>query len=302
MQYYPEGQGRYLSASDLTAGELGAAAAEGRVLEAVVTMCDSAHNLHVDLGAVHGVIPREEGAVGIAQGTVRDIALISRVNRPVCFVISRFETLPSGETAAVLSRRAVQQACMENYINKLTPGDVIDAAVTHLERFGAFIDIGAGINALIPIDMLSVSRIQHPGERVRPGQAIRAVLRKREDGRLTFSMRELLGTWLQNAARFQAGETVPGIVRSVEEYGVFVELAPNLAGLAEPCTGLAAAQQVSVFIKSILPEKMKIKLVVVDAFGAAGAPAPLHFLEDAHHLSRWVYSPPGCGKHIETVF
>ena len=111
MQYYPEGQGRYLSASDLTAEALGAAAAEGRVLEAVVTMCDSAHNLHVDLGAVHGVIPREEGAVGIAQGTVRDIALISRVNRPVCFVISRFETLPSGETAAVLSRSACRRSC-----------------------------------------------------------------------------------------------------------------------------------------------------------------------------------------------
>lgn len=302
MQYYPEGQGKYASPAGLSAQELGAAAAEGRVLEAVVTMCDSAHNLHVDLGAVRGVIPRAEGALGIEEGTVRDIALISRVNRPVCFVILRFETLPSGETAAVLSRRAVQRACMETYINKLQPGDVIPAAVTHLERFGAFIDIGAGINALIPIDMLSVSRIAHPSQRVRPGQAIRAVLRKREDGRLTFSVRELLGTWLQNAAQFKAGETVPGIVRSVEEYGVFVELAPNLAGLAEPCAGLSDAQQVSVFIKSILPEKMKIKLVVVDAFGEAGPPAPLFFFEDARHLARWVYSPPGCGKQIETVF
>ena len=42
----------------------------------------------------------------------------------------------------------------------------------HLEKFGAFIDIGAGINALIPIDMLSVSRINHPRERLYEGEAL----------------------------------------------------------------------------------------------------------------------------------
>mgnify|MGYP002230072907 FL=1 len=44
------------------------------------------------------------------------------------------------------------------------------------------------------------------------------------------TLRELLGTWSENAACFAAGETVVGIVRSVEEYGVFIEIAPNLAG------------------------------------------------------------------------
>ncbi|MGL0910084.1 hypothetical protein ACSTB0_13670, partial [Faecalibacterium wellingii] len=44
----------------------------------------------------------------------------------------------------------------------------------------------------------------------------------------------LLGTWEENAAGFTVGETVVGIVRSVEEYGTFIEIAPNLAGLAHP--------------------------------------------------------------------
>lgn len=72
--------------------------------------------------------------------------------------------------------------------------------------------------------------------------------------------------------RFSSGETVPGVVRSVEPYGVFVELTPNLAGLAEPSAALEPGQPVAVYVKSILPEKMKIKLVVVEAFDP---PAPV---------------------------
>ena len=57
-----------------------------KILEAKACVCDSSHNLIVDLAGIKGIIPREEGAIGIKDGSVRDIAVISRVNRPVCFV------------------------------------------------------------------------------------------------------------------------------------------------------------------------------------------------------------------------
>ena len=63
-------------------------------------------------------------------------------------------------------------------------------------------------------------------------------------------------------------------MRSEEHYGAFVELTPNLAGLAESRDGVEAGQQASVYIKSIIPEKMKIKLILVDAFAAEYPPAP----------------------------
>ena len=59
-----------------------------------------------------------------------------------------------------------------------------------------------------------------------------------DSGRISLSHKELLGTWKENADRFHVGETVSGIVRSVESYGVFIELSPNLAGLAEPREGV----------------------------------------------------------------
>ncbi|MDR2687458.1 MAG: S1 RNA-binding domain-containing protein [Oscillospiraceae bacterium] len=294
----PENQ-RYLSSQ---AG-LREAQASGAVLEGRVLLCDNEHNLHVDLGAMQGLVPRLEGALGIAEGEVRDIALISRVNKPVMVRVVGFDTKDDGETIALLSRVGVQRDCTENYINKLMPGDIIDARVSHMENFGVFADVGAGVSALLPIDAISVSRIPHPNARFTAGQMIRAVVKGRDDqGRLLLSHKELLGTWEENANLFAPGETVPGIVRSVEKYGVFVELTPNLAGLAEYSEDVADGYHASVYIKSILPERMKIKLIIVDSFPADYPVKALRYFTEGNHIDRWVYSPAACERVTETVF
>lgn len=302
MKFYPEGQNGDLLRTFDTLEEVKIAMMNGSVMESRVLLCDSEHNLHVDLGIISGVIPREEGAVGIDNGSTRDIALISKVNKPVCFIVLGFQRDETGNITAILSRKAVQLGCKKSFVDNLREGDVINARVTHLEKFGAFIDIGAGINALIPIDMLSVSRINHPRERLYEGESIRTVLRKREPEKLTFSLKELLGTWQENAANFNPGETVTGTVRSIETYGVFVELAPNLAGLAEPCDFLFEGQRVAVYIKSVLPDKMKIKLVIVEAFEESEPAGELKYFFTGEHMARFDYSPENSAKIISTVF
>ncbi|MBQ1902761.1 MAG: S1 RNA-binding domain-containing protein, partial [Ruminococcus sp.] len=206
---------------------------QGITLEGHAVRCTPEHDLQVELPFGVGIIPRCEGAIGIAEGVTRDIALLSRVNKTVCFKVMEIRRSDS-TTVCILSRRQAQTECMDEYISKLSCGDVIPAKVTHLEPFGCFADIGCGIVSLMPIDAISVSRISHPSDRFFNGQDIFAVVKDISGGRITLSHKELLGTWEQNAALFSAGETVGGIVRSVEPYGVFIELAPNLAGLAEP--------------------------------------------------------------------
>lgn len=280
------------------------AQSSGRILESRAIVCDSEHNLIVDMGTYRGVIPREEGALGIAEGTTRDIAIISKVNKPVCYRIMSMTRAPDGTVIPLLSRRAVQQDCLEQYIRALTPGDVVDARVTHLESFGCFVDIGCGLPSLIPIDAISISRISHPRDRFRTGQEIKAVVRSVDpgEGRVSLSHKELLGTWSENAALFHPGETVAGVVRSVEDYGVFVELTPNLAGLAEPREGIQVGQHASVYIKSLIPEKMKAKLIIVDAFDASYRSAPSTYFITSGHIDRWRYSPECSDRLIETVF
>lgn len=272
------------------------------ILEARAVVCDSDHNLIVDLGPFRGVIPREEGALGIEDGSTRDIAMISRVGKPVCFLVTGFESSSSGQTVPVLSRRAAQQLCMEGYINKLLPGQIIDARVTHLEPFGCFVDIGCGVPSMIPIDAISVSRISHTRDRFIIGEDVKAVVKSVENGRVCLSHKELLGSWEENAALFSAGETVAGIVRSVESYGIFVELTPNLAGLAEPKDGVSAGQHASIYIKSLIPQKMKVKLIIVDSFDEALSPSPPNYFLTGGRIKTWRYSPDCAERLMQTVF
>lgn len=280
---------------------------DGAILEAMVVKCDSSNfSLSVDLGVIRGVIPREEVAYSMEGEAIKDIAIITRVGKPVCFKVLQLLREEDGITA-ILSRRAAQMDCMQNALLSLIPGDVLPARVTHLEPFGAFVDIGCGIVSLLSVDTISVSRISHPRDRFYVRQEILAVVKSidYDTGRIYVSHRELLGTWEENAARFAPGQTVAGIVRSVEPYGVFVELAPNLAGLAERKEGVRAGERCAVYIKSIIPEKMKIKLVLIDSYAADTVPPPLRYdcrAAKETHLDRWCYSPAVCDKVVESVF
>lgn len=273
-------------------------------LEARAQVCDGEHNLLVDLGCCRGIIPRAHTVIGINTGATRDIAILSRVGKPVGFVVIGFELDARGNRVAILSRRLLQEKCKRDYLDTLLPGDILPARVTHLQSFGCFADVGCGISSLLPIDAISVSRIAHPRDRFWVGQEILAVVRGRDEmGRLTLTHKELLGTWEENAAAFTPGETVAGVIRSVEKYGIFVELTPNLAGLAEPREGALPGQHAGVFIKNLLPDKMKVKLIVVDAFADSGTrPQEPRYFITGGHISRWRYSPPGCSKVVETVF
>ncbi len=261
-----------------------------KVLEARVTLCTSNFELSLDLGACRGIIPREEVAWSEDGAPPRDIAIITRVGKAVSFVIDRIEYPEGAQPIAYLSRRRAQEMCVKNYLNKLEVGDVIDARVTHFEPFGAFCDIGCGIISLLSIDSISVSRIAHPDDRFSVGQMIKAVVKSREEplyvennisrGRIALSHKELLGTWEENASRFEIGQTVAGVVRSIENYGIFVELAPNLAGLAEWKSGVEVGQIASVYIKNIIPSKMKVKLVIVDSYTA-----DRHFIKNEYYIT-----------------
>lgn len=289
------------------------AISEGAILESTVYLCDGEMNLHVDLHGLTGIIEKDEVLYSPTNEPIKDIAIITRVGKPICFKVMGFEE-QNGRTVARLSRREAQMECIYNYTSNLSCGDIIPARVTHLESFGAFVDIGCGLVSLLSIDCISVSRISHPKDRLDVGASVWVAVKSidRELGRIFVSMRELLGTWEENASCFEAGQTVAGIVRSVEPYGIFVELAPNLAGLAEVKTdgSIDDPEQLigkctAVYIKSIIPEKMKIKLVIVDPYNSETKKMPIKYYingNKCHHLSKWRYSPNSSQKNIETDF
>ena len=302
MQAYRT-ENSYRSAARLSPAELRAAMASGEILQATALAFDTRRQLRIELGGVKAVMTFAQCADGDETGTVRDIAVLTRVGRPTCFVIEGLDTDEDGAPCYRLSRAEAQRLCKAEYLDTLSPGDILPCTVTHIEPFGAFCDVGCGISALLPIDCMSVSRISSPADRVSVGQQILCAIKNRDvQGRIVLTLRELLGTWSENAACFAAGETVVGIVRSVEEYGVFIEIAPNLAGLAEADSTLRPGQAVSVYIKNILPDKMKIKLVVVNKNLGQPLRFEPHYFVTRGRLKRWPYSTPQSRKQIESVF
>lgn len=300
MEYMQENN--ITHASPFTLESLMESYEKGEVLFAKALVYDKGKGLRFNLGGYEAFMPNSEVYLSFEKGIIKEAAIATRVNRFVCFVITSVKKR-GNEYTFEISRKKAQQMAYDNYIGKLCPGTVIPCCVTHIDRFGVFCDVGYGISALLPIDFISVSRIQSPSDRFYVGQNILACIKSSDiNGRIVLTHKELLGTWLENAAYFKAGTTTTGIVRSIESYGIFIELAPNLAGLAESCEGIEIGDVVNVYIKNILPDKMKIKLVIMSTLKNEDfVPETRYFITDGV-VKHWKYSTENCHKNIETFF
>ena len=284
LPYRPEGMNTPEPGAELLRRSVGT----GEIFEAICIKCDEHHNLHVDLDGAPGLIPRQEAALGLSDGKTKEYAILSRVGKPVCFQLLDF----SADGTAILSRRAAQAEAKDFFLHTLRPGDVIDAVVQNPAEFGVFCDIGCGFPALMRIDRCCVSRLRNTAEIYHTGQHIRAAVLAIDDelGQVHLTGRELLGTWEENAALFRTGETIPGIVRSIMSYGAFIELTPNLSGLAEFTPGLQPGDGVSVYIRSILPDRHKIKLNIIQRITAPIVREQQYFTTE-NHIEKWEYYP-----------
>lgn len=306
-RYLPEGMILHTeeNQANLTVQGLIQAMEQRTIIEAMVLLCDASHNLIIELNGIQGIIPRKETARGIEDGSVKEIAILSRVGKPVCCHVTNVSLDMDGKARVTLSRRSAQEEALAYLLERRRPGDIIPGIVTHLEQFGAFVDVGCGIISLIGIENLSISRIQHTQDRLLIGQQIYAVISAIdfEKKRIELTHKELLGTWQENTELFSVGETVSGIVRSAKEYGIFVELTPNLSGLAEFRPDLTEGDAISVYIKAIVPEKMKIKLIAIEKLNLPPPPSELRYFITDGHIDHWKFAPDVCDKtSSETYF
>ena len=265
------------------------AVGSGEIFQAMCVKCDEFHNLHVDLGSIRGLIPREEVAIGISESRAKEFSILSRVGKPVSFHVVAFKQ----DDTVILSRRTAQLEARSYFLSALRPGDVIPAVVQNPIEFGVFCDIGCGFLSLMRIDRCCVSRLQTTAERFSPGQNIYAAVLSVDDasGQINLTGRELLGSWEENAARFRPGQTVTGIVRSIMPYGIFIELAPNLSGLSEPDARVSIGDTVSVHIRSIQENTHKVKLNILQVLPPLNIHPKVDYFITSGHLEHWEYYP-----------
>lgn len=272
------------------------------VLCAIALIYEKDKGLHFNLNGISAFMPFDEVAYSPDGKTPKEATVITRVNKKVCFTVTDIIT-DEKNTTVIISRKAVQKNYYEDFIEKLVPGDVIECAATHIDSFGVFCDIGYGITALLPINFISVSRINSPRDRFQPGQNLYACIKSIDSsGRIVLTHKELLGSWMENAQLFRPMTTAVGVVRSIEDYGIFIELMPNLAGLAEICPGVEVGDVVNVYIKSILPDKMKVKLVIMSVLEENEFTNDIKYFITDGHIDHWRYSTDSNIKNVYTDF
>ena len=117
---------------------------------------------------------------------------------------------------------------------ELEPGVTLKGRVSSLRDFGAFVDIGDGIEGLIHVSELAWYRIDHPNEVLRVGEEVEVYVLKVDEGdqRVSLSRKKLLADpWSQVEQNYHVGQLVEGRVTRLVNYGAFVELEPGIEGL-----------------------------------------------------------------------
>ena len=138
----------------------------------------------------------------------------------------------------VLSRRAVieKQAADARAImlETLEPGTELEGTVRSVRDFGAFVDIGSGVEGLVHVSELSWERVANPADVLQPGQKVRVIVKRidPQTGKIGLSARDLIESpWKRAAVKYHVGATVKGVVSKLAQFGAFVKLEPGVEGL-----------------------------------------------------------------------
>ena len=237
-----------------------------QILQGLVKKCDENYNLYVEFkDGLTGVMPRQEvEAIHIGKnGFPKTNLCTGKVHKFVQFTIKGVKD----ENNVIISRKEVQQSALNWIKNELQEGSKVTGIVKNIKPYGAFIEIGGGVVGLAHIEDLSIARIKTPFERLEVGQKVQVVIKsiERGTGKVILSYKDTLGSWEENARKFVQGTKAKGIVRETEKNknGIFIELTPNLVGMAEYKEGVEYGQTVDVYIKKIDVQRKKVKLLIV---------------------------------------
>lgn len=237
-----------------------------QVLDMYIEEVDENLNMIGKIGKdVKAIIPRGEASSVVGEdGLVEEKFIVNKVGKvlPVCI-----KDIIQDENGLhlIMSKRILELKVRKWMYMHLKPGIKLRGIVVGLKDYAAFVDVGGGVTGILKLQDMSDSRLTNASDMFKLGQRINVVVKRydRDTGRIELSYKELLGSFEENVKEFKEGDIVEGIVRNRIKSGVFVELKPNVIGIAEHVNGIESNQKVLVSIKKINLEKKKIKLIII---------------------------------------
>jgi small subunit ribosomal protein S1 len=234
----------------------------------------------VHIGGQRGFCPMSQ--IDIVRGAAPEV----HQGQVYAFRIIEFR---EGGKNLVVSRRALleeeQKANAVEVRRSIVAGAVLTGRVASVREFGAFVDLGAGVQGLLHVSEMAWSRVPDPSQVLSPGQEISVkVLRVDESGqKVSLGLKQLSADpWSTVQASYAVGQVRAGRITRIAEFGAFVELEPGIEGLAHASTfaptgradgwsrSVSVGMTGSFEILTIEPEKKRIGLALVQEGAGRG--------------------------------
>ncbi len=237
-----------------------------QVLDMYIEDIDENLNMIGKIGKnIKAIIPRDEASSVVGEeGLVEEKYIVNKKGKvlPVC--IKEIIENENG-IELIMSKRILELKVRKWMYMHLKAGVKLRGIVVGLKDYAAFVDVGGGVTGILKLQDMSETRLTNAADMFKLGQRIEVIVKKydRDTGRIELSYKELMGTFEENVKKFKEGDIVDGIVRNRMKTGVFVEIAPNVTGIAEHVNGIEYGQKVLVSIKKINLERKKVKLIII---------------------------------------
>lgn len=237
-----------------------------QVLDMYIENIDESLNMIGKVGKdIKAIIPRDEASSVVGDdGLVEEKFILNKKGKviPVCIK----EILKNEDGFELIMSKRILELKVRRWMYKyLKTGMKLKGVVVGLKDYAAFVDVGGGVTVILKLHDMSDSMLNNASDMFKVGQRIDVVVKKydRDTGRIELSYKELLGTFEDNIKKFKEGDIVEGIVRNSIKTGVFVEIAPNVLGIADHVNGIEYGQKVLVSIRRINLERKKVKLIII---------------------------------------
>jgi len=233
--------------------------------------------LELRIGPLAAFMPASQVALG------REDNLAQYIGRTLeCEVLE----VDPGKKRVLLSRRKVleveREQARKDAVGTITPGQVVQGKVMRVESFGAFVDIGGGVEGLLHVSNLSRKRVENAADVVKKGDTVRVMVLDIKEGgkRIGLGMKQLeADPWDEVGSRVATGQTLTGKVIRLMDFGAFVELMPGVEGLLHvsqmskerlrrPQDAVSVGQEVTVRVQNVDSKARRISLSRFDDRGA----------------------------------
>ena len=179
-----------------------------------------------------------------------------------------FKIIEYGENGRkfVVSRRAIlqeeQKSVAAGVRQSIAPGSTVTGRVVSVRDFGAFIDIGGGVQGLLHISEMAWTRVADASQVVTAGQQITVKVLRVDDEKIALGLKQLSDDpWSAAAATLKVGQVLIGKVERVEKFGVFVLLAPAVTGLV-PASESGVGRDMD--LKKAFPAGADVEVIILE--------------------------------------